>query len=68
MERLIGGTFTLHPPTWLCLYTPTESPPSLPGDANTLALNTACGTDRGHFGAVPVPGSTSGAWQANCII
>jgi len=32
------------------------------------ALNTAWGTDRWHFGAVPARGSTSGGWQANGII
>jgi hypothetical protein len=65
----IGGSFRQdRPPTWTCQYIP-NPPPNPPGDTNTLALRTACGTDGGDFSAGPNPPPAGGPeWVVICII
>jgi hypothetical protein len=62
----IGGRFTQKGSRWVCQYTPTESPSFPPGDANTLALQSACDTDGGRFIATENTQGPPGTWLAEC--
>ena len=65
----IGGKYTLHrAPSWLCQYTPTDSPAEPPEDANTVALQTACGADGGRFVSTENPQGPPGTWLAECAV
>jgi hypothetical protein len=62
----IGGTYRLYRSSWFCQYTPTDSPSEPPEDANTVALQTACGTDGGRFGASEISQGLPATWRAVC--